>query len=91
MATHEDAPATGAATIALSDAETLRVGDSLAHADLGSITATRIVAEGFGKTAYFSIDAAGDLGLSLSGTKLREQWGETVATDAGGLTGGGQA
>jgi len=91
MATNEDGADLGAATIDLGD-EALRVGDIIEHEDFGPITATRIVAEGFGKTAYFALEAREtDLAISLTAEQLRDDWGETVARDPFDLAEGGDA
>jgi len=91
MATNEDGADLGAATIDLGD-EALRVGDTIEHAEYGPITATRVVAEAFGRTAYFALEAREtDLAISLTGEQLRDDWGETVARDPFELAEGGDA
>lgn len=90
MATHEDGTGIGAATIGLPGDDTLRVGETLEHVEYGPITATRILAEEFGRTAFFAVETSpGDLAVSLTGRQLRDGWGEEIARDPFELAEGG--
>jgi len=91
MATNDDGADLGAATVDLPD-DVLTVGDTIEHEEYGPITATRVVAEAFGKTAYFALEAREtDLAITLTGDQLRDEWGETVARDPFDLADGGDS